>query len=271
MSAGAMTMNDRSRTAATALVTGASSGIGAELCELLAADGHDLVVVARRRERLESLAARLASDHGITTTVLAKDLAAAGAAREICASLEARGLTIDVLVNNAGFGDFADVARADQTKLLDMLQVNVVALTELTRLLLPGMCQRGRGRVLNIGSTAGFFPGPGMAAYYASKAYVNSFTEALATELADTGVTATVLCPGPVATEFQSAANLEGSRFLKLAPMQTTEMVARAGYSAMKKGRVMEIPGIQYKLLPQLTRFSPRAAIRSVVRFLQTP
>lgn len=252
-------------------MTGASSGIGAEICELLAADGHDLVLVARRRERLETLASRLMADHGIKATVLAKDLAAAGAAREVRDSLDARDITVDVLVNNAGLGDFADVARADQTRLLDMLQVNVVALTELTRLLLPPMCERGRGRILNVGSMAGFFPGPGMAVYYASKAYVNSFTEALATELAGSGVTATVLCPGPVATEFQAEAHLEGSRFVKMAPMQTTEMVARAGYSAMKKGRVMEIPGIQYKLLPQLTRFSPRAAVRSVVRFLQTP
>ncbi len=255
----------------TALVTGASSGIGEELCELLAADGHDLVVVARRRERLESLATRLSSDHGVKVSVIAKDLAAAGAAREVCASLDARDISVDVLVNSAGFGDFADVAGADQTKLGDMMQVNVVALTELTRLLVPGMRERGSGRILNIGSTAGFFPGPGMAVYYASKAYVNSFTEALATELAGSGVTATVLCPGPVATEFQAEAHLEDSRFVKLAPMQTSEMVARAGYSAMNRGKVMEVPGLQYKLLPQLTRFSPRVVIRSVVRFLQTP
>ena len=188
-----------------ALVTGASAGIGTELARLLAVD-HDLVLTARRSEQLQSLAEELKRLHGTTCRVVPADLADPAAPRKLFDALAAANLTLDVLVNNGGFGDLGPFAKADLAKMLRMIQVNVTALTELTGLFLPGLLARNRGCVLNVGSIAGFQPGPFMATYYATKAYVNSFSEALHSELRGTGVTVTVLCPGPVATEFAAVA-----------------------------------------------------------------
>ena len=188
----------------TALITGASSGIGLELAKLFARDGYELVLVARRVERLEELGRELTQRHGVRCHTISVDLAQPDAAAEIVRRLEGAGPAVDVLVNNAGFGVLGPLATTEPETAGRMIRVNIEALTQLTRALLPGMLARRRGRILNVASTAGFAPGPLMAVYYATKAYVISFSEALAEELRGTGVTVTVLCPGPTRTEFQA-------------------------------------------------------------------
>src|SRR5438128_1555599 len=199
-----------------ALITGASSGIGLELAKLFARDEHDVVLVARRADKLKQLAAQLGSAHNIRATVIPADLADPAAPEEIFRALRAADVELDVLVNNAGFGVTGPFLATDAAAELRMIQVNVTALTHLTKLFLPGMLGRGAGRVLNVASTAGFQPGPLMAVYYATKAYVISFSDALAEELRGTGVTVTCLCPGPTKTGFQEAAHMDGVRIFKL-------------------------------------------------------
>src|ERR1051325_10241434 len=188
--------------AQTALITGASSGFGMEYAKLFAKDRHDVVLVARRRDRLEALAAELSKDHGVKAHVVAADLAKPGGAQQVIDEVRRLGLQIDFLVNNAGFATHGPFWQNDAAREAEEVQVNVTALVTLTRAFLPGMVERRRGRILNIGSTAGFPPGPFMAVYYATKAFVNSFSEALAYELRGTGVTSTVSCPGATDTEF---------------------------------------------------------------------
>ena len=254
----------------TALVTGASSGIGEDLARLIAAGGRNVVLLARSVDKLQALAHQLSTAHGIESTVLAADLADGGAASEIARTLSARGIAIDMLVNNAGFGTAGSFASEDPRVQQDMLQVNVVALTALTRTFLPGMLERKRGRILNVASTAAFQPGPFMTVYYASKAYVLSFSEALAEETAGTGVTVTCLCPGPTDTGFQSRAQIEKSRLFNLSrPMKSSD-VARAGYEAMLAGRRLVIAGAMNKIVAQSIRVTPRALALKVVRFLNT-
>jgi short-subunit dehydrogenase len=247
-----------------ALVTGASAGLGTEFARLFAADGHDVVLVARRRDRLDALAAELAGgEKPVRTHVIALDLAAPGAVKQLAAELARLGLEIDFLVNNAGFGASGAFHSADETRQLEMVQVNVNTLVALTRALLPGMVARGRGRVLNIGSTAGFQPGPFMAVYYASKAFVNSFTEALWYELKGTGVTATVSCPGATATEFGEVAGNDKSRLFMMGAARA-DLVARQAYRAMHAGRAMVVHGAKNKLAVQSLRVSPRATVRAI-------
>jgi short-subunit dehydrogenase len=245
-----------------ALVTGASAGIGTELARLLAAD-HNLVLVARRGDILRALAEEF-KPRGAVCHVIPADLADPGAPRAVFDAVAAAGLTVDVLVNNAGFGDLGPFAQADLAKMLRMIQVNVAALTELTGLFLPGMLARKRGRILNVGSVAGFQPGPLMAVYYATKAYVNSFSEALHSDLRGSGVTVTALCPGPVATEFAQVAGMEARQFSVGQPM-TARAVAEAGLRAMHAGRRMVVPGWKNRLLVFLERFAPRGAVISAV------
>jgi short-subunit dehydrogenase len=246
----------------TALVTGASAGLGRDYARLFAADGHDVVLVARRKDRLEELARELEA-RGVRAHVVAADLAAPASPRWIVDELRARQLSIDFLVNNAGFGTTGPFATADAAKQLEMIQVNVVALVELTRLLLPDMLARGRGRILNVGSTAGFQAGPFMAVYYASKAFVNSFTEALAYELDGTGVTATVSCPGATATEFAGHAGNGDSLLFRLGAADSAS-VAREGYAAMLAGESMVVHGLTNKLGVQALRVSPRSVVRAI-------
>jgi len=244
----------------TALITGASSGLGLELARLFARDAHDVVVVARRRDHLEALATRLAAEHGVAARVIAEDLADPVAPRRIVAELQERRINVDFLVNNAGFGTNGPFADSDLERELAMVQVNCTALMTLTRLFLPGMIARRSGRILNLGSTAGFQPGPNMAVYYASKAFVNSFTEALAYELRGTGVTATVSCPGATATEF---AKVAAGQEWRLFHMGTTsaEFVARHAYRAMMAGKLMSLPGWRAKLGLQLLRIGTRGTV----------
>ena len=220
------------------------------------------MLVARRRERLVELASELAAAHGTACTVIAADLAAPGAAQQIADQVHAAGRRIDFLINNAGFGCRGAFAQSDRQRQIEIIDVNVRALVELTHLFLPGMLERKQGRILNIASMAGFVPGPFMAVYYASKAFVLSFTEALARELHGTGVTATASCPGPTATEFAEVACTSGSKAFRR-NVADGASVARHGYRAMLAGTVVAIPGLENKLSAQAIRIAPRAVLRA--------
>jgi short-subunit dehydrogenase len=251
----------------TALITGASAGLGAEYARLFAADKHDLVLVARRRDRLEALARELQSAHGVTVRVVSADLAARDGASRVVDEVGRLGLQIEFLVNNAGFGTSGAFVELDLGRELEMIQVNVASLVTLTRGFLPGMVARRSGRILNVGSTAGFPPGPFMAVYYASKAFVNSFTEALWYELRGTGVTATVSCPGATATEFADVAGNSRSLLFRLGAASPST-VARQGYRAMMKGKPMIVHGLRNKLTVHSLRVSPRALVRAIAASL---
>ena len=251
----------------TVLITGASSGIGLELARCFAADKSRLVLVARNTEALQSLAEELQRAHGIQATVLTADLSRPETPARVFNELQQAGVTVDVLVNNAGFGAQGAFAGLSLRRQLEMVQVNVAALTELAGLFLPGMFERKRGGVLNVGSVAGFVSGPGMAVYFATKAYVLSFTEALAEELAGAGLTITGLCPGPTTTNFGNVARGEKERKLK-APKMSAAVVARCGHRAFRNGRVLAIPGLQNHFLIFLMRITPRWLQRKAVKSL---
>ena len=253
----------------TALVTGASSGIGLELATLLARDGHDLVLVARGRDRLDGIARGLTEEFGIRATVLPADLARPEAPEEIARELSARGIAVDVLVNDAGFGLLGPFAAAPLDRSLAMIQVNVTALTHLTRLLLPGMLERRRGRILNLASTAAFQAGPLMAVYYATKAYVLSFSEALGNETSGTGVTVTAFCPGPTRTEFQKSAGMAATALFRGPLVMDAATAARAGYAGMRRGDRVVIPGMANRILVQALRVTPRRLAAAIARRLQ--
>jgi len=250
----------------TALVTGASAGIGLELARILAREGHDLVLVARREAALKELAGELKDRYGADSTVIAADLADADAGERIVQALG--DTTVDVLVNNAGFGGVGPFVQRDHDSDLRMVAVNVVALTDLTKRLLPGMVARGRGRVLNVASTAAFQPGPFMAVYYATKAYVLSLSQALAEETRGTGVTVTCLCPGVTDTEFHGVAGTDAQPLTSGALSMSATAVAEAGYRAMMRGKLVEIPGVHNKVGAQSIRIAPRSVVLKVVRRL---
>lgn len=252
----------------TALITGASSGIGYELTRLFARDGYDLVLVARSEQRLGQVAEELRAEYGSEVVVMKKDLSLSTAPGEIFAELEQEGIEIDALVNNAGFATFGLFAELDLDTELQMMQVNVVTLTHLTRLLLPSMLKRGSGKILNVASTAAFQPGPLMTVYYATKAYVLSFSEGLVNELEGSGVGVTVLCPGPTASGFQKRAVMEDSRLMQ-GGLMDAQRVAEIGYRALMKNQAVVIPGLRNRLMALSVRFSPRAAVRRVVRRMQ--
>ncbi|HEV2012475.1 MAG TPA: SDR family oxidoreductase [Candidatus Dormibacteraeota bacterium] len=252
----------------TALITGASSGIGYELALLFAADGFDCILVARSHDKLKALAARLEGDHRVKTLVLPKDLSKPSAVDEIYEEVSAASMEVDVLVNNAGFPVFGLFSETDLEVELEMLQVNVVALTALTKLFLRGMVARRHGRMMNLASTAAFEPGPLMAVYYASKAYVLSFSEALANEVRGSGVTVTALCPGPTRTGFQKRGVMEDSRLVQ-GQIADARSVALAGYRGLMAGKTIVIPGFTNKLVPWIVRVSPRGTVTRVVRRMQ--
>ncbi|MFY9826708.1 MAG: SDR family oxidoreductase [Thermoanaerobaculia bacterium] len=254
----------------TALVTGASGGIGLELARQFAAGGYGLVLVARSGGKLEELAGELRNRYGVAARAMAADLSRPESPAELARELEQAGVAVDVLVNNAGFGTYGPFAENDLHAVLEELQLNVVALTHLTRQLLPGMLARRRGGVLNVASTAAFQPGPLMAVYYATKAYVLSFSEALAEELRGLGLTVSALCPGPTVTGFQKRADMEGSGLFS-GPIRVMDAatVARAGYEGFRAGRRIVIPGLVNKLVIQSLRISPRGLVTRIVRGLQ--
>ena len=250
----------------TALITGASSGIGAELAELCAAGGYDVVLVARQQAALEKLASTLSQAHGVAARALVADLAEPSAARMVFASASA----VDILINNAGFGLAGGYFETDWEAEARMIQVNITALAHLTKLYLPGMIARRSGRILNVASTAAFVPGPFMAMYYATKAFVFSFSLAIANELAGTGVTLTVLCPGPTRTNFFEAAGTADSSLVKGPTMSAAE-VARQGYDAMMAGKPEIIAGARNRWMIWGTRFAPRRMLAKFARRLNSP
>ncbi len=245
------------------LITGASAGLGAEFARQCAARGETLALLARRRDRMEALKAEL----GGAVHIFAADLALPGAPADLLAQIEAQGLVVDTLINNAGFGLGGDLTGADPDRLTGMIDLNVRALTELTRAVLPGMLARGRGAILNIASTAAFQPGPHMAVYYATKAYVLSFTEALHQEMKGKPVRVTALCPGPTQSEFFDVAQVTGMLPRMAVPV---EGVVTAGLKGLDKGKAIIIPGAKNKLLAQGSRLLPRAAMRRIVARIKT-
>ena len=253
----------------SALITGASGGIGYELARLFARDGYNLVLVARSGDKLDAIKGDLEKRHGISVTVIVKDLSEHPSPQELFDQVQNAGIKVEVLINNAGFSDFGLFVETDLQKALEMLQVNVVTLTQLTRLFLPGMVQGRSGRIMNVASTAAYFPGPLMAVYYATKAYVLSFSEALSNELEGTGVTVTALCPGPTETGFQKRGNLEDSKLVAGRKIMDARTVARIGYKGLMKGQPVVVTGLRNLLMVQSVRFTPRAIIRRTVRRAQ--
>src|SRR5207237_7090515 len=256
----------------TALITGASGGIGYALALDFARAGFRCILVARSRDKLDELAARLESEFRVKTLVVARDLSKPTAVDEIYEEVSAASMSIDLLVNNAGFPVYGRFVDTDWQAELDMLQVNVVALTALTKLFVRGMVERRNGRILNLASTAAFVPGPLMAVYYASKAYVLSFSQALANELQGTGVTVTALAPGPTRPGFQERGKMEDARLIK-GTLSDAASVALAGYRGLMAGKTVVIPGLSNKLLPVVVRLSPRRIVTRVSRRMleQTP
>ncbi len=253
--------------AGRALITGATSGIGLELARVCAARGHDLILVSRDAGRLQAVAEELRGRFGREVAVFPRDLADAEGPAALMKAVEAAGLEVDILVNNAGFGTYGPYAETEIEDELKMMQLNVVTVAHLTRLVLPEMIRRGRGRILNVASTAAFQPGPLMAIYYAGKAFVLHFSEALAEELRGSGVTVTALCPGVTPTGFQARAKMEDSRLLS-GYSTSAERVAREGYAGLMAGRRVVIPGFLNRLLAFSVRLMPRAVITRIVRRL---
>ncbi len=260
-------MTDEARAGSNVLVTGASSGIGADLARVFAREGHDLVLVARSSDRLEALARELREAFGAAARVVPADLSVPGAAGGLRDRLARDGIGIDVLVNNAGFGLRGPFGAIDPARQLEMIQVNLVALTELTRLLVPEMVRRGKGRILNVASTAAFQPGPLMAVYCATKAYVLSFSEALAEELRSSGVTVTCLAPGATETGFGEIAGVAGTRLFRSGTM-TSRAVAETAYAATKRGAALVVPGCRNRILSASVRFVPISTAARVARRL---
>jgi short-subunit dehydrogenase len=248
----------------TALITGASSGIGLELARRFAQAGCNLILVARSEQALHDLASELSSQHQVLVDVIVQDLAQPSAADDIYKQVQQLGRSVDILVNNAGFGLWGRFDTTPIDKELNMLQVNIVALTHLTKLFLPGMVHRRRGKVLNVASTAAFQPGPMMAAYFASKAYVLSFTEALANEMEGTGVSVSCLCPGPTHTGFEKTASPYKIKLFEKAMSVTA--TADLAFRGLMDGKSLIITGAMNRFLAMLPRFFPRRQIVKVVR-----
>ncbi|QDT02037.1 Sulfoacetaldehyde reductase [Rubripirellula lacrimiformis] len=254
----------------TTLITGASSGIGKELAKLFARDGDDLVLVARSKGKLDELADQLSSAYQISATAIESDLSKHDAVDRLCGQLAERSLSVDTLVNNAGFGQLGAFAELDADRQTNMVMVNVTALTRLTRQLLPPMIHRGRGGILNVGSIAGYQAGPHMAVYYATKAYVLSFTEALREELSESGLHVTLLAPGPTKTGFGDDSEM-GKLEMFASQAMSAEDVAKAGFDGYRKNEDIVVPGWRNRLMATSTSFVPRFLTRKIVGKLQKP
>lgn len=248
----------------TALITGASGGIGLEIARLFAQDGYNVILVARNVERLVRVKRAIEKRYGVKAFVFACDLTEENACERVFKFVRVNSLEIDALVNNAGFGDRAPFAESDWQRQYEMIKLNIVALMQLTHKLLPSMIKRGEGKILNVASVASFCAGPDMSVYYASKAFVRSFSEAVAEEVRGHGVTVTALCPGPVKTGFERAANLEGANMFKLLHAANARDVALCGYRAMMSGRTLKYYGIAAKAMSFAVRAVPRCLCRKV-------
>ena len=254
----------------TALITGATLGIGNAIAEEFARNGVDLVITARDADALESLAAEWAKTYKVKVTGHAADLAKPGAAEGFADALSARGVVLDYLVNNAGFGTFGLFRESRLEDQVGMMTLNMTSLTVLTRRFLPQILER-KGKIMNVASTAAFQPGPYMAVYYATKAFVLSFTEALASELAGTGVTVTAFCPGATQSGFQDRSGMHESVLVKGRKLPTSEEVGRAGFRAMMAGRRVYVPGLLNKMLAQSVRFTPRKLVTFIAKKITGP
>jgi uncharacterized protein len=255
----------------TALVTGASAGIGVDLAECFAKDGYDLIITARTESALREVAERLSKSHGVTVTPITGDLGAIGGGAKLSAEIAHRGLAVDVLVNNAGFGHAGGFAVEPLEPQLGMIDLNVRALTELTHIYWKAMLERKRGGVLNVASTAAFQPGPLMAVYYASKAFVLSFSEALWEEANGTGLHVSCLCPGPTASKFRERAGTGRTKLGKTSVVMPSMPVAKMGYDAFQRNRRVVVTGLRNQLTVGLGKMLPRDRVLKIVRNLQEP
>jgi uncharacterized protein len=251
----------------TVLITGASGGIGHEFAKLFARDHHNLVLVARSAEKLSKISEEL-QKHGVTIKTVTLDLADPHAPKFLFDQLQHENLVVDILVNNAGFGAYGDFAQMSNDEIQGQLDLNITAVTQLTRLFLPAMLTRRSGRIMNVASTAGFQPGPLMAVYYATKAYVISFSEAIANELQGTGVTVTCFCPGATLTGFAKRAGNDQTRLFKQMGGMSAEKVALDGYRAVMEGKTLSISGIHNWMTAQSTRFAPRKVVTAISRWI---
>jgi short-subunit dehydrogenase len=255
----------------TALVTGASYGIGVDLAECFARDGHDLILTARSEGALQDVAARLSQAYGVQATAIAADLGQHGGGSRLAETIRARGLSVDVLVNNAGYGSAAAFADSTLEVELGMVDLNVRALLELTHIYWPDMLKKRRGGVLNVASTAAFQPGPLMATYYASKAFVLSLSEALWEEARGTGVHVSCLCPGPTTSRFRERSGTDKKKLARAAKSMPSAEVAQLGYQAWKANKRVEITGLRNRVLARAVQLAPRKAVLGVVKNLQSP
>lgn len=253
----------------TALITGASGGLGLSFVNLFALDGYDIVLVARNEKKLEEIKAEIEKKYNIKATVVAKDLTKESEVEEVYKATKEAGITVDVLVNNAGFGDFGVFHESDVSKQIKMINLNCTSLMQLCHLYLPDMVKQGSGNILNVDSIAAFQAGPLMSVYYATKAFVLSFSQALSRELKGTGVKVTALCPGPIRTNFDSAADLGESGLFKNLKVWDPEVVARFGYKNMKKGKRFCVCGFLNKLIVFSNRLVPRSLVTNMVYNLQ--
>ncbi len=249
-----------------ALITGASGGLGLQFAYIHASKGDNVILVARNKEKMLYLRRELIAKYGVTVYIIEKDLSHKRAAKDIYDDLHAKNIKIDYLINNAGFGDYGFFVKMDEKTMLDMLSVNIVTLTYLTRLFLPEMVNTRCGKILNVASTAAFQPGPTMAVYFATKSYVLSFTEALANELKGKCVTATALCPGPTDTDFKTTAKLMTNPLFQDKNIVDAKTVAEFGYRAMMKGKTVAIYGFSNRALAFLVRFVPRKVVTAFAR-----
>jgi short-subunit dehydrogenase len=250
----------------TALITGASNGIGLELAKIFASKGSNLVLVARSKSKLDDLKSELESKYKVNVLVIAKDLSAANSAQEVYEETTQKGIRIEYLINNAGFGDFGMFAETDWNKELQMINLNITTLTQFTKLYLQDMLKRRSGRIMNVASTAAFQSGPTMAIYCATKAYVLSFSEAISNEVSDKGVTVTALCPGATESGFQAAAAMDESELFKGKKLPTSKEVAEYGYQSMMKGKTVAIHGMMNYIMANSVRFTPRALVLKITR-----
>ena len=253
----------------TALITGASNGIGLELAKVHASKGGDLVLVARNKTKLDELKAELESQFKVSVYTIGKDLSANNSAQEVYDETTKQNIQIDYLINNAGFGDFGMFAETEWNKELQMINLNITTLTQFTKLYLQDMVKRKSGKIMNVASTAAFQSGPTMAVYYATKAYVLSFSEAVDNEVSGKGVTVTTLCPGPTESGFQAAASMEESNLVKGKKLPTAKEVAEYGYLSMMKGKTVAIHGTMNWIMANSVRFTPRALVVKLTRKIQ--
>ncbi len=253
----------------TALITGASGGIGLELAKVHASKGDNLVLIARNQAKLEELKAELEKEHKIEVIIIAKDLSSPNAAQDVYNETTQKDIRVDFLINNAGFGDFGMFYDTDWEKEHKMIELNITALTQFTKLYLKDMVKRNSGKIMNVASTAAFQPGPTMAIYYATKSYVLHFTEAIANELKGKNITVTALCPGATESGFQAVAEMEDSKLVKGKKLPSSKIVALYGYKAMMKGKTVAIHGFMNAVLANSVRFMPRKMVTSVTRSIQ--